>query len=89
MTFPINHAFKGPNGEFEAVRLLGAAGIAAYIVAANGFQAWNIHNGHAFDVAAYCIAFPGGLAAVLAAVAGSVGWKDRQVAKAKAEGDAA
>lgn len=83
MSWSINHAFKGLNGEFEVVRLLGAAGVAAYIIGANGFQAWNIGNGHSFDVAAYCIAFPGGLAAVLAAVAGSAAWKDKGVASAK------
>ncbi len=83
MTWAISHAFKGSNNEFEAIRLLGAAGVASFILGANGFQAWNIHNGHPFDVAAYCIAFPGGLAAVLAAVAGSAAWKDKGVASAK------
>ena len=83
MTWSINHAFKGLNGEFEAVRLLGAAGVASFILGANGFQAWNIANGHPFDVASYCTFFPAGLAAVIAAIAGGAAWKDKGVASAK------
>ena len=83
MTWAISTAFKGVNNQFEAIRLLGAAGVASFLVGANGFQAWNMIEGRPFDVALYCIAFPGGLAAVLTAVAGSVAIKDRNVASAK------
>ncbi len=83
MSWSINHALKGLNGQFEVTRLIGAGGAVAYIVAANGFQAWNIANGHPFDVTAYSLAFPSGLAAVLMATGGAVAIKDRNVASAK------
>ena len=83
MAWSINNAFKGLNGEFEAIRLIGAGGVAAYIVCANAFVAWNIHKGNDFDVVSYCAAFPTGLGLAIAAVAGSVALKDRNVASAK------
>lgn len=90
MTYPITHAFKGPNGEFEIARLTGAVGGLAYVVGANVFVAFEVfHKGRAFDLVAYCTAFPAGLAAVLVAIGGAVAIKDRNVAKANAEkGDA-
>ena len=83
MAFAINHAFKGSNNEFEAIRLLGAAGIASFIVCANGFQAWNMALGRPFDVTLYCTMFPAGLGGVLIAVAKAAEWKDKGVASAK------
>ena len=83
MSWSITNAFKGSGGEFEVVRLLGAAGIAAYVVCANGFVAWNMAEGRPFDVVAYCAAFPTGLGLAIAAVAGSAAWKDKGVASAK------
>lgn len=90
MTYPITHAFKGPNGEFEIARSLGALGGLAYIAGANLFVAFEVfHRGREFDLIAYCTAFPAGLAAVLVAIGGAVAIKDRNVAKANAEkGDA-
>lgn len=79
----LSHALRGIGGEYEAIRVLGALGILAYIVCANAFVAWHMRNGHPFDVTAYCIAFPSGLGAAIAAVAGSVAIKDRNVASAK------
>ena len=86
MTFPINHAFKGPNGEFEIARLTGAVGGLAYVVGAHTFVAFEVfHKGRDFDLVAYCTAFPAGLAGVLVAIGGAVAIKDRNVAKANAE----
>jgi hypothetical protein len=76
-------ALKGNNGGYELTRIIGAAGGVAYILCANGFVAWELHLGRGFDVTAYCLAFPGGLAAILAAVAGGAAWKDKGVASAK------
>lgn len=71
------------NGEFEVNRVVGASGAAAYILCANGFEAWQVlHLGHEFDVTAYCLAFPGGLAVAVGAIAGAVSLKDRNVATA-------
>lgn len=77
---------RGINGEFELQRTLGAAGVVSFILGAHGFTAWSMARGATFDLAIYCTAFPAGLAAVLGASAGAIALKDRQVAKAKAEG---
>lgn len=80
----ITNALRGIGGEFELTRVVGAAGAASYIVGANAFVAWNMAEGRSFDLTAYCVAFPGGLAALLVAIAGGAGLKDRNVAVAKA-----
>lgn len=78
-------ALKGIGGEYELNRIVGAIGAFAYVVGANGFVAWDVvAKGREFDLTAYCLAFPGGLAAVVGAIAGSVAIKDRNVATAKA-----
>jgi len=85
MIFPgLTNALRGIGGEYELTRLVGAAGAFSFIVGANGFVAWNMAEGREFDITAYCIAFPGGLAAILVAIAGGAGIKDRNVAVAKA-----
>ena len=40
-------------------------------------------KGRAFDVTAYCLAFPTGLGVAVGAIAGAVAWKDQKVANAK------
>lgn len=78
------NAFKGIGGEFELTRVVGGLGSVVYIFGAPAFVAWNLVEGREFDVTAFCIAYPGGLAAILAAIAGAAGLKDRNVAVAKA-----
>lgn len=80
----LSNALKGIGGEFEITRVVGAAGGFAYILGGHAFLAWNMIEGRAFDLTAYCIAFPGGLGAVIVAIAGSASIKDRNVAVAKA-----
>ncbi len=79
----LTNALKGIGGQYELNRLVGAFGGIAYIVGANAFVAWDLHKGRGFDITAYCLAFPGGLAAVIGAIAGAVVWKDKGVATAK------
>jgi hypothetical protein len=80
----ITNVLKGIGGEFEWTRVFGAAGVAIYIVAANGFEAWTVfYQGKAFDVTAYCLAFPTGLGAAIAAIATAAGQKDKAVASAQ------
>jgi hypothetical protein len=74
---------KGISGEYEINRVLGASGVASYIICANSFVAWNMAAGRPFDVTAYCVAFPGGLSAVLLAIGGAVAIKDRNVEVAR------
>lgn len=79
----LSNALRGIGGEYELTRVVGAGGGFSYIVGANAFVAWNMVEGREFDITAYCIAFPGGLAAILVAIAGGAGLKDRNVAVAK------
>lgn len=79
---------RGIGGDFEITRVLGAAGVAVYIVAANGFEAWEVfHLAKAFDITAYCLAFPTGLGAAIAAVSTAAGFKDKAVAAAQVTRD--
>lgn len=79
----ITNALKGIGGEYELTRVIGALGSVAYIVGTNAFVAWHMYLGREFDLTAYCVAFPGGFAAMMAAIAGAVSVKDRNVAVAK------
>lgn len=82
MNFP--KILRGVTGEPELIRSLGALGILVYIVAANGFVLWQMFRGGTFDITAYCLAFPSGLAAAIAGVGGAAAIKDRGVAAARA-----
>ena len=85
MTSGISNALKGIGGDYELNRVVGAIGGLAYIFGVHVFIGWDvIVKGRAFDVVAYCLAFPGGLAAVVGAIAGAVKWKDKGVAEARA-----
>ena len=84
MALNIFEALKGAGGDFEINRVVGAFGAAAYIVGAHAFVWWDVmHLGHAFDVTAYCLAFPTGLGVAVGSIAGAVAIKDRGVATAK------
>ena len=79
----LTNALKGIGGEYELNRLVGAFGGVVYVIGAHVFVAWDMAKGRAFDITAYCLAFPGGLAGIVAAIAGAVAYKDRGVATAK------
>lgn len=80
----LTNILRGPLGEFEINRVVGAFGTVAYIVSANTFVAYEVFVLHKpFDLTAYCLSFPAGLATALAAIAGAVSLKDRSVAKAR------
>lgn len=83
MNFNIANALRGLGGEFEINRVVGAIGTIIYVIGANAFVAWNMANGKDFNVTEYCLAFPGGLAVCVGAIAGAVAVKDRNVAVAK------
>jgi hypothetical protein len=84
LTFPFDSALRGIGGSYEITRVLGGFGCLAYCVCANAFVGWEvIINGKDFDITAYCLTFPGGLAAIIATAAGSAAVKDRQVAKSR------
>lgn len=80
----ITHALKGINGNFEINRLVGGLGGLVYIICANVFVGYEVFwQGKPFDITAYCLAFPSGIAAIVAGTAGAVSWKDNGVASAK------
>lgn len=79
----ILNALKSSSGDFEINRVVGAAGAATYIIAAPAFEAWSIAQGHAYDLVAFCAAYPGGLGVAIGAIAGAVSLKDRNVAAAR------
>lgn len=80
----ISNVLKGVGGQFEWTRVFGAVGVAIYIIAANGFEAWTVfYQGKPFDVTAYCLAFPSGLGVAIAAIATAAGQKDKAVASAQ------
>lgn len=76
---------RGAGDQIELNRLVGFVGGMAYVVCANVFVAWEvIGRGREFDITAYCLAFPGGLAVVAGGTAAAVAIKDRNVAAARA-----
>lgn len=79
----LSEALRGANGGYELNRLVGFVGGLAYIVGTHVFVAWELILGRAFDLTAYCLAFPAGLAAVAGGTAVAVAVKDRNVASAK------
>ncbi|RSY83104.1 hypothetical protein DAH66_12610 [Sphingomonas koreensis] len=79
--------FKTADGGYDVNRFVGLVGGLTYIVGAHVFVGWELILGRGFDLATYCLAFPGGLAFVAGGTAGAVALKDRNVAKAKAEAE--
>lgn len=80
----ITNALRGIGGEFEITRVMGALGTIVYIIGAHVFVVYQVWwQGKEFNLTEYCIAFPGGLAACVATIAGAAAVKDNQVAKAQ------
>jgi hypothetical protein len=89
MTTRLNF-LRGIGGEFEIGRVLLASSGLAAIVSPIVFQAWDMAmNGAHFDVTAWCVAYPGGLAALSGIGVFAIGKKDNAVAAAKAAASAA
>lgn len=81
----ISNMLRGLTGEFEIGRVLLAGSGVAAIVTPIIFQACDmIFNKAHFDVAAWCLAYPGGLGALAGIGVFSIGQKDKGVATAKA-----
>jgi len=76
---------RGLSGEYEIGRVLLASSGLAGIITPIGFQSWDMAlNGAHFDVTAWCLAYPGGLAALAGIGVFTIGKKDEKVATAKA-----
>lgn len=80
----ISNILRGIGGELEIGRvLLAGSGIAA-VLTPIAFQFLDMaHNAWKFDVTAWCVAYPGGLAALNGIGVFTLGKKDRDVATAR------
>jgi hypothetical protein len=75
---------KNAAGEFEVGRTLLTTGVGAAVTTPIGFQLADMaHNGWHFDPAAWCLAYPGGLAALVTSGVVSIGKKGKDDATAK------
>ncbi|MEN2711414.1 hypothetical protein [Sphingomonas sp. VL_57B] len=77
----ILNALKGIGGDYEVQRVLGAVGTLTYTFSVPVLVATGVIKD--VDITAFCLAYPGGLAACIGATAGAIALKDRQVAQAK------
>lgn len=80
----LTNILKGIGGEFEIGRVSLAIGGLFAVVSPIGFEWYEIvWNGGHFDVAAWCVAYPGGLTALVAGGVLAIASKDKKVADAK------
>lgn len=75
---------RGIGGDFEIGRVSLVIGGLFAVTTPIAFQIWEMgwKGGH-FDVAAWCLAYPGGLVALVAGGVLSIGHKEKQVADAR------
>ncbi len=80
----LTEALKGIGGNYELNRLVGMFGGIAYTVCANVFVGYEVFwQGREFDITAYCLAFPAGVAAIAGGTAAAISLKDRNVASSR------
>ncbi|MEJ7831355.1 MAG: hypothetical protein WKF79_00435 [Nocardioides sp.] len=80
----LSEAFKGIGGNYELNRLVGFFGGVAYTICANVFVGYDVFvQGKPFDITAYCLAFPAGVAAIAGGTAAAISLKDRNVASSR------
>lgn len=75
---------RGVSGDFEIGRVWLSIGGFFGVTSPIGFEIWEMgwKGGH-FDVAAWCLAYPGGLAALVAGGVLAIGSKEKAVATAQ------
>lgn len=83
ISMSLSHILKGIGGESEIGRTLLTFGAAAVIITPVVFECWHLANGGKFNVTEWCLAYPGGIAALLTSGILSIGGKDRFVATAR------
>lgn len=80
----IANILKSTTGEFEIGRVSLAIGGGFAVVTPVVFEILDmIHNGYHFDVTAWCVAYPGGLVALVAGGVFAIGNKEKQIAAAR------
>lgn len=76
--------FRGLGGEVEVGRVCLVVGGAFAVISPIAFEIYELGwNGGHFDVTAWCLAYPGGLAALVAGGVLGIGQKDKAVATAQ------
>jgi hypothetical protein len=81
----ISNILRGVSGELEVGRVSLASAALLSIISPIAFETYEIGwNGGHFDVTAWCLAYPGGLAALVTAGILGIGSKDKKVAEARA-----
>lgn len=79
-----SNLLRGIGGHYELNRVVGFFGGFVYVICANLFVGYEVfYLGKGFDITAYCLAFPGGLAVVAGGTAAAIAVKDRNVASSK------
>lgn len=80
----ITDILRGVSGRFEIGRVSLVVGGFFAVTSPIGFEVYEIGwNGGHFDVTAWCLAYPGGLVALVAGGVFAIGNKDKQVASAQ------
>lgn len=80
----LTNALKGISGEYELNRLVGFFGGVVYVIGAHAFVSYEVFWAERpFDLIAYCLSFPSGLAVVAGGTAAAISLKDRNVASSK------
>lgn len=82
MTGRLREMFKGPSGSYDVVRILFGVGGGNGVVCPPAFQAWAMARGEHWDPLAFCTAYGGMLAAIVAAGGAAMALKDKGVAAA-------
>lgn len=76
---------RGIGGEPEIGRTLLVIGVGAAVITPIIFEILDLaHNGWHFDVTAWCVAYPGGLVALVAGGVLAIGSKEKSTAVARA-----
>jgi hypothetical protein len=84
MVMNITNVLKGIGGEFEIGRVSLAIGGFFAVLSPIAFEVYEVGwNGGHFDVTAWCLAYPGGLVALVAGGVFAIGNKEKQVAVAR------
>ena len=72
------------SGQPEIGRVSLAAGTFASVVSPIGFEIYEVGwNGGHFDITAWCLAYPGGLVALVAGGVVAIGQKEKSIANAR------